>query len=390
MRLLVVSVVLIFCGTPLLHAWSESLLPPPSEFRLTLREDPRSRLPFGPACGGGARNTLTCRAFVIALTNIGPHTVRLSGRRCAEPDAEYLEVAPGPERMLIGIRSPERSKCAYKDVSDWTNTVLEPGKTIEFATRLWAAEYPHAFGPGDHTLKVRFRINGCTELHRHSDCLTPLQRPARYSWSMSEIDTNAPLSLESNEVVATAPPRPNLVMPPLSFTASARLALPADKLSGCTPALMGSIACILVRSVLRNESDQPLRLGHYTCPVGPISVEYRIGDAAWRHLQPKYADCNSTIFVEQSLAAKGTSDDSFSLRSLGYVDDPLRTAGTYQLRISYYPYACGASPDASFCLTNFPDQTSRAARQPPIVAPVITVQTTADAIASPAQAPVTD
>lgn len=49
-----------------------SLLPPPNELRLTMREDPQSPLPLGPSCQGEAVQTLTCRAFVLTLENASP------------------------------------------------------------------------------------------------------------------------------------------------------------------------------------------------------------------------------------------------------------------------------------------------------------------------------
>jgi hypothetical protein len=58
------------------------LLPPASDFRLTLQEDANSDLPLGPSCADEAAKTLTCRAFRVKLENVGTQTVQIAYAPC--------------------------------------------------------------------------------------------------------------------------------------------------------------------------------------------------------------------------------------------------------------------------------------------------------------------
>lgn len=60
-------------------------------FRLTLREDKNSNLPFSPGCSDEARMTLACRAFVLELENLSKYTVQLINPSCNEPSVTLEE-----------------------------------------------------------------------------------------------------------------------------------------------------------------------------------------------------------------------------------------------------------------------------------------------------------
>jgi len=59
------------------------------------------------------------------------------------------------------------------------------------------------------------------------------------------------------------------------------------------------------------------------------------------------------VLVETEILPGGTIEGTFSLHNLrpGYDASSLPAAGEYQFRFTFWPNACVASPDTSFCLT---------------------------------------
>jgi hypothetical protein len=97
------------------------LLPPATEFRLTMREDPHSNLPVTASCEGEAGKTLTCRTFVVMLENLSPHTIHLSGLTCREPEVRIERKLPHYGWSIIS--RPTNASCP---TLVWTNTRLRP------------------------------------------------------------------------------------------------------------------------------------------------------------------------------------------------------------------------------------------------------------------------
>src|SRR5258705_6925085 len=72
MHKILITISLVFCflgcgSSAITREPFPRLLPPPKDFRLTLREEPHSKMPFDPSCGGEASLTLLCRAITLTL-----------------------------------------------------------------------------------------------------------------------------------------------------------------------------------------------------------------------------------------------------------------------------------------------------------------------------------
>jgi len=105
------------------------LLPPPEDFRLTLREGPRSDIPLGPSCGGEASLTLLCRAFTLTLENASKHTVHISELRCFEPDVVFEIRQSNSSSGWWPISQQGKPTCK---TLDWVNIRLKPGEKTEY------------------------------------------------------------------------------------------------------------------------------------------------------------------------------------------------------------------------------------------------------------------
>ncbi|MGC1645190.1 MAG: hypothetical protein WA741_05120 [Candidatus Sulfotelmatobacter sp.] len=311
-------------------------------FHLTLREDPQSTLPLGPSCGGEAGLTLTCRAFVLTLENASPRTIYLNnqGENLIWIYKKEPRASGGwwPVSRLIQPRwEPVTSVARYR---------LMPGEHVEYGMRLIGpGRTAESFAPGPHTLRAGWDFQACSS--DGPDCLA----------TTDAIRPNALVvaGAVSNEVTADSPRLPDLGVMKFSFEVAIRSGLPA-KISpstvGCAVATSASIDCAVFRYTIRNLGDRPVRNGTMTCSDSGITPEYQTDGGEWRPIRQIGWACLGNFYFETKVFSGDTAEGEFTLANLlpGYDTSPLRAPGEYRLRFTFWPSACIASPDASFCL----------------------------------------
>ncbi len=322
------------------------LLPPADDLHLVVQEDPQSQLPLGPSCGGEASLTLLCRTLTVTLENASPHTIRISGLRCFEPSITFETNRPitfeaqelNAAAEWWPISQPGNPGCK---TLDWTNTRLRPGEHMEYTTRLISPRRSvgiiGVIGPGKYPLRVQWTLFGCTELPDGADCLTPLQ-VVREGSTVADVDIQEPVTVYSNSILVESP-----------------------KLPG--------VDCAVFHYVIRNLGDRAVRNVTASCSDDSIRPEYRFDSSSWKPIPARLWSCTMNVTVERGILPGGTLEGTFTLRTLlpGYDTSSLQAPGEYQLSFTFYPAACIASPDASFCLT--PLQ-----REPTVTSKVLTLR----------------
>jgi hypothetical protein len=354
------------------------LLPPASDFELTLREDPNSNLPLGPSCGGEAGLTIYCRAFVVTLKNIGQHTIHLSRIGCQEPMVDIERKEPNSSSGWWTISHVNRPRC-----TPWTytNLRLRPGESTEFATRLISPSRPWdvglALSPGEQTLRAQWWLWGCIEDPEGTDCMAPLQ-VMRHSGieGIGSVEFQTPVEVLSNEIKVESPTMPDLGMLKLSFEVNAlpnpqgwSQSRPAP--TKCAGKAGTSIECTVFHYAIRNLGDRAIRNGRFTCSDYSIMPEYRTDDGEWKRLESRLQICNSNVYFETPILPGKTAEGTFTIPRLApeFDTEPLYPAGEYHLRFQFQSSACFAAPDGSFCLL-WPKE------QPAITSNEITVHAT--------------
>lgn len=340
------------------------LLPPADELHLVLQEEPQSQLPLGPSCGGEASSTLLCRTFTVTLENASPHTIRISGLRCFEPSItfqtnrsitfEARELNAAAEWWPIS--RPGNPACK---TLDWTNTRLRPSERMEYSTRLISPRRSVGIvgvvGPGKYPLRAQWTLFGCTELPDGADCLTPLQ-VIREGSTVADVDIQEPVTVYSNSIHAESPKLPDLGGLKFTFEVTAATNQPPEAQDGrpsdCAEE-SASVDCAVFHYVIRNLGDRPIRNVTASCSDDSIRPEYRFAGSLWNPIPYRLWSCTMNMTVERGILPGGTAEGAFTLRTLlpGYDTSSLQAPGEYQLRFTFYPAACIASPDASFCLT---------------------------------------
>ena len=377
----VVTIVAVCCGQLCCSAVAAAgpfprLLPPVEEFRLTLREEPHSTLPLVPSCTGEAGLTLTCRAFILTLENVGKHTVHISGFSCAEPDITVERKQSNSSSAWWLVSQPTQLACP---TLPWTNLRLKPGERTQYATRLISPRRSaQSFASGSYTLRAMWALFGCTEASDGTDCLSPLQ-VIREGSSVADVALQEPVSVVSNEVTANSPPLHDLGALRFAFEVTVHHGPPGDALSsmwaatGCTAETRSSIDCTVFHYTVRNLGDRAVRNATASCSDSGITPEYATAGGEWKPVPQKLSTCWSNITIETKILPGRTIEGEFMLTSLAppYDTTPLRAAGEYRLRFMFRPHACFASPDASFCLLrpeNQPSVVSQeiALEQPPL------------------------
>jgi len=356
------------------------LLPPADDLHLVLKEDPHSQLPLGPSCGGEASLTLLCRTFTVTVENASPHTIRISGLRCFEPSITFLTNRPitfetkelNTAAEWWPISQPGNPGCK---TLDWTNTRLRPGEHMEYATRLISPRRSvgiiGVIGPGKYPLRVQWTLFGCTELPDAADCLTPLQ-VVREGSTVADVDSQEPVTVYSNSILVESPKLPDLGRLKLTFEVTSATNQPPEtqdgRPSGCAEE-SASVDCALFHYMIRNLGDRAVRNVSASCSDDSIRPEYRFDSSSWKPIPARLWSCTMNITVERGIPRGGTLERTFALRTLlpGYDTSSLRAPGEYQLRFTFYPAACIASPDVSFCLT--PLQ-----REPTVTSKVLTLR----------------
>jgi hypothetical protein len=346
------------------------LLPPSEDFRLTLREEPHSEIPLGPSCGGEASLTLLCRAFTLTLENASKHTVHISELRCFEPDVVFEIRQPRSSSGWWPISQQGNPTC---NTLDWVNIRLKPGEKTEYTTRLISPRRSiDAVSVGSYILRAQWALFGCTEVPEGKDCLGPLQ-VIRAPSTVADVDFQEPVTVLSNEVIAVSPPLPDLGNLNFEFevtVASAEtLNAEGDRQNVCMVALASNVDCTLFRYVIRNLTDRPVRIARLTCSDRSIRPEYRVEGSEWKTVPYRGWMCTANVMIEMGILPGGTVEGSFTLRTLlpGFDTSSLQAPGEYYFRFTFWPDACIASPDASFCL-------SRPDRQPTVTSKVFTLR----------------
>jgi hypothetical protein len=71
------------------------------------------------------------------------------------------------------------------------------------------------------------------------------------------------------------------------------------------------------------------------------------------------------VLIEKVILPGQTLEGTFTLRNLrpGYDMTSLQAPGVYQFRFTFWPSACVAAPDGSFCLTRPEKQPTIASRE---------------------------
>lgn len=373
----------------------QHLLPPASDFRLIMREDLHSKLPFGPSCRGEARHALPCRAFVFTLKNTGKRTVHLSGNSCAQPAVTISRKLSDSDNEWSVITEPASSSCVG---ISYTDVRLRPGESAHYSTRLISPRRQFqngeiwSVGPGSYTLRAEWTLKGCVDAQGGVDCLIPMQIIRRGDLGGGSVENQDPLTLYSNEVVVKSPELPNLgdmkfsleVMPHRLEPTAAK----ADPLSpGCTEETNDDVSCTSFHYTFRYLGDRPIRIGWMTCDGIGIWPEYRTDASDWKHpelLKPKppimipgnpkkefvfLHVCGRNFYSDQVIFPRGVLGGALPLAGLlaEYDTTPLSNAPRYQIRFILRPHVCFASPDGSFCLLPPNDQ-------PDVVSNEVTVE----------------
>ena len=336
------------------------LLPPPSDFELTVREDPGSKLPLGASCGGEAGLTLACRAFVVTLRNLGKKTVHLSRIGCQEPVVTFERKEPNSSNGWWPISQVARPNC-----SPWTyeNLRLRPGESTKYTTRLVAPNRAPDFAPvtpGSYAVRVHWLLWGCTEDPEGTDCMAPLQIMKTASWGpppIGDVEIQTPVEVISREIEVSSPALPDLGPLKLSIEAS----VVPDSLtwipkysprSACLPNPNASVECTVFRLTIRNDGERPIRMGRFSCSDSSILPQYRRADGTWTEVQQKFWNCTANVFFETPILPGKTLEREFLLSYLtpGFDTTGLYPAGDYGFRFQFTSSACVAAPDGSFSL----------------------------------------
>jgi len=343
------------------------LLPNPGSFELTIREDPRSSLPPGPACGGEAGLTLACRAFVVTLRNVGMHTVHLSRIACQEPVVNFEVKEPNSSSGWMPISQISRPRC-----TPWSyeNLRLRRGEATEYRTRLVSQNRPAEFfspvSARSYTIHARWLLWGCTEEPEGTDCLAPLQVMEPNSWggpTTGQVELQSPVEVISKDIVVDSPALPDLGRLKLRFEVSVAVEPNASEMRKRLGALCArdpgtSIECTVFHYAIRNLGDRPIRNGRFTCSDYSIVPEYRTDSGNWKQLESRLVACTANIFFETPILPGKAAEGDFTLRGLAprFDTSPLYPAGDYEFHFRFHSQACFASPDGSFCIQSPAEQ----------------------------------
>jgi hypothetical protein len=332
------------------------LLPPAEEFRLTLREEPQSKLPLGPSCGGEASLTLPCRAFTVTLENVGSQAVRITGLSCYEPWITFEQEEPHSSGGWWPLSRPEQPNCKTQE---WTNSRLRPGERMQYSTRLISQRRRIEYvAPGRYAIRAEWLLSGCTEAPEEGDCLSLLQGKA--AWLGKAV------AVFSNNVTVESPELGELGG--LKFAFQVALSAPPERDRTCTEANT-DVECAVLHYVVRNLGDRPVRNAAFSCSDANIQPEYRFETDEWKPVPPRLWACTMNVLTESVILPGGALEGDFTLRNLrpGWDTSSLQAPGRYQFRFRFLPNACIASPDASFCL-------ARRERQPAVTSKELTLK----------------
>ncbi|MGC1105162.1 MAG: hypothetical protein WA876_01350 [Candidatus Acidiferrales bacterium] len=227
---------------------------------------------------------------------------------------------------------------------------------MEYRTRLISDRRDgDAFAPGSYVLRAQWTLFGCTDTVSKYDCLTPLQVIGKTS-TVGNVDLQEPVVVTSNEVTVEAPRISDLGTLKFAFDVTIADAGALDVKSilpaGCAGQASVSINCTVFHYLIRNLSDRPVLNATASCSNSGIAPEYRFSDSDWKPVPSLAWVCSMNVVIETKILPGGTTEGNFTLASLapGYDATPLSGPGEYHFRFAFWPNACFASPDGSFCL----------------------------------------
>lgn len=354
------------------------LLPPANDFRLTLKEEPESRLPSIASCRGLASKTVPCRVFSVTLENRSGHAVRISGDTCDDPLVSFDVKSPntsGGWYPASQSRSYPASQSRSTNCFTFTNLRLKPGETTRYVARLLgprrtynATSYGGAFPPGTYTLRATWVLWGCTDASDADDCLTPLQK--MQVTRATPLGATQPVGVQSNEIAVVSPVLPDLGPLKVSFDVMVHSGPPPKDLPSnmkCKQESSG-VDCIVFHAEIRNRGRRALQWFTATCMGPGIGPEYKTTTGEWQPLSVGFANdgvqpgigvtrdlsynCTSNVLSSTPILPGEALERDFTLSGLLPPHDttPLHSPGEHHLRFELYPNFCFASPDGSFCL----------------------------------------
>lgn len=374
------------------------LLPPASDFRLTLKQEPQRRVPSIASCKGIASQTVPCQVFSVRLENRGGHTVRiLRGNPCGDRLVTFWMKSsdtPGGWQPVSEPGMPSQNMLGEYNAgckpSTSANLRLKPGETTRYVTRLigprrMGAAEDLRFPPGSYTFKASWVLRGCTDVSDADDCLTPLQK--MQVTRATSLGAAHPVEVESNEIAVASPVLPDLGPLKISFNVVARSGPPPKDLPSDMKCEDGNatIDCVVFHAEVRNQSTQAVQWITYTCTGPGITPEYMTATGDWEKVSIGFPDdgmlvgngvtrdlsydCESNVSLTTPILPGEAVERDFTLSGVPpFNTTPIRSPGEHHLRFVLYPYFCFASPDGSFCLTR-PSETQ------PIPSPEITIST---------------
>jgi hypothetical protein len=313
------------------------LLPPASNFRLTLQEDLHSNLPLGPSCGGAAARTLHCRAFILTLTNMGSSTVHIEDSRSYSVSLDRSRLGMTVTGGGASVPSPD------KDIR------LQPGESIQRSARGAGPGDPFSgeIEPGRYPLHAEWILHGCTENPAGKECLHHLD-DGRPFYPAQE-----PVAVLSSEITSDEPQLNDLGDVKLALELTAHPGKIGNAAGDCTRET-NPIDCTVFHLTTRNFGQYPIRYAVNSCGYSGPRPEYRTGNGKWQDL----AALRQCVICSACLSGlnpifPGTKEVEFALETLGRGFDTkmLQEPGEYYFRFVFQTDVCIASPDASFCLS---------------------------------------
>ncbi len=315
------------------------LLPPASSFLLTLQEDPHSNLPLGPSCGGVAGQTLHCRAFLLALKNVGPDTVHIEDGPC---------YGVSMDRARLGMSVKGGTGCGGNDVR------LKPGESIQRSVRGTGPGDPMSgeIEPGGYAIHAEWILFGCTENPAGKECRHHLDDGRPF------YPAQDPVTVLSAEIMVNEPQLHDLGDVKLALEVTAHPGKLFNASSQCTLET-NTIDCLVFHLKMVNLGEHPVRYitGGCTSFRSDYLVEYRTAKGIWRRM-PQSA--NGMVMGAACLSGPvvffpGAEESEFTLSRIGLDAKQLQEPGEYHFRLTFRQEVCIASPDGSFCLMQVED-----------------------------------
>jgi hypothetical protein len=331
LRLTISVAILIWsCAAPgrLTAQWSPStwspfppLLPPASNFLLTLQEDPQGNLPLGPSCGAAAARTLHCRAFILTLTNMGSSTVHIEDSRSYSVSMDRSRLGMTVTGGGFSVPPPD------KDIR------LQPRESIQRSVRGAGPGDPFSgeIDPSHYALHAEWILHGCPENPTGKECRHHLD-DGRLFYPAQE-----PVAVLSSEITADEPQLHDLGDVKLALELTAHPGKIGNAAGDCTPET-NPIDCTVFHLTTRNLGQYPIRYPVNSCGYSGARPEYRTANGSWQDL----AALHQCVICSACLSAlnpvfPGTKEVEFTLKTLGRGFDTkmLQEPGEYHFRFVF-------------------------------------------------------